>query len=56
VKHKARLITKVYVQQPWCDFDKVFALVACIESIRMSAMAARHRTDSRYQLVLWDVS
>jgi hypothetical protein len=35
VKHKARLVTKGYVQQEGVDFDEVFAPVARMESIRM---------------------
>ena len=32
---KARLVTKVYVQRPGIDYDKVFALVARLESVQL---------------------
>jgi hypothetical protein len=39
IKHKARLITKGYVQQPGMDFDEVFTPIARIESVRLLALA-----------------
>jgi hypothetical protein len=42
IKHKAWLMAKGYVQQPGVDFDKVFAPVARIESVRLLlALAAQ---------------
>jgi Reverse transcriptase (RNA-dependent DNA polymerase). len=42
VKHKARLVARGFVQQPGIDFDKVFAPVARMESIRLLlALAAQ---------------
>jgi hypothetical protein len=35
VKHKARLVAKGYIQRQGIDFDKVFALVARLESVRL---------------------
>ena len=33
VKHKARLVARGFVQRECIDFEEVFALVACMESI-----------------------
>ena len=33
VKHKVRLVARGFVQREGIDFEKVFALVACIESV-----------------------
>jgi hypothetical protein len=41
VKHKARLVARGFVQQEGIDFDKVFAPVARMESVRLLALAAR---------------
>jgi hypothetical protein len=35
VKHKARLVTKGYVQQPGHDIDEVFAPIAHIKSVHL---------------------
>ena len=35
VKHKARLVAKGYRQRYEIEYDKVFALVSCFESIRI---------------------
>jgi hypothetical protein len=42
IKHKVWLVAKGSVQQPVVDFDKVFALVACIESVRGGVAGAPH--------------
>ena len=34
-KHKARLIARGFVQREGIDFEKVFAPVACMESVRL---------------------
>jgi hypothetical protein len=42
VKHKARLVVKVYVQREGIDFDEVFAPVARLDSVRLLlALAAQ---------------
>jgi len=42
VKHKARLVAKVYAQRHGVDYDEVFALVARIETVQvMLALAAQ---------------
>jgi hypothetical protein len=35
LKHKARLVAKGYVERPGIDFDEVFAMVACLDSVRL---------------------
>ena len=35
VKHKACLIARGFVQHEGIDFKEVFALVACMESVRL---------------------
>jgi hypothetical protein len=35
VKHKARLVTKGYVQQHGIDFDEVFAPIVRMESVHL---------------------
>jgi hypothetical protein len=41
VKHKAMLVTPGFVLQEGVDFDEVFAPVACMESVRLLALAAQ---------------
>jgi hypothetical protein len=40
VKHKARLVTRGFVQQEGIDFDEVFAPVARMESVRLLLVLA----------------
>jgi stage V sporulation protein SpoVS len=35
VKHKAWLVARGFVQREGIDFEEVFALVACMESVRL---------------------
>ena len=42
VKHKARLVAKVYVQQQGIDFDEVFAPIARLETVRLLISIAAH--------------
>jgi hypothetical protein len=42
VKHKTRLVAREFVQQEGIDFDEVFTLVACMESVcLLLALAAQ---------------
>jgi hypothetical protein len=41
VKHKARLVTRGFVQQEGIDFNEVFTPVARMESVRLLALAAQ---------------
>jgi hypothetical protein len=44
LKHKARLVAKGYVELPGIDIDEVFALVACLDSVRLLlAVAAQFK-------------
>ena len=40
-KYKARLMARGFVQQEGIDFDDAFAPVACMESVRVLALAAQ---------------
>lgn len=42
IKHKERLVTKVYVQQQGIDFEEVFAPVAWMEYVRMLLAVPTH--------------
>jgi hypothetical protein len=42
VKHKARLVAKGYIQRQDIDFDKVFAPVARMESVRVMIILSAH--------------
>jgi hypothetical protein len=41
IKHKARLVTRGFVQQEGIDFDDVFAPVARMESVRLLTLGAQ---------------
>jgi hypothetical protein len=42
IKHKARLVAHVFVQQAGVDFDEVYAPVARMESVRVLLALAAH--------------
>jgi hypothetical protein len=42
IKHKARLVTKGYVQRQGIDFEEVFAPVARMESVRVILCLVAH--------------
>jgi hypothetical protein len=42
IRHKARLVAKGYIQRADIDFDKVFAPVARLESVRMMVALVAH--------------
>nr|GEX61743.1 retrovirus-related Pol polyprotein from transposon TNT 1-94 [Tanacetum cinerariifolium] len=50
LKNKARLVAKVYRQEEGIDFEESFALVACIEAIRIFIANAASRNMSVYQM------
>ena len=50
VRHKARLVTKGYVQRAGIDFDEVFAPVARLESVRLLVATAAHAGWSLHHL------
>jgi hypothetical protein len=41
VKHKARLVAWGFVQQEGINYDDAFAPIACMESVRVLALAAQ---------------
>ena len=41
IKHKARLVAHNFVQQEGINYDDAFAPVACMESVRVLALAAQ---------------
>ena len=49
-KHKARLVTKGYVQQQGIDYNEVFAPVAIMETVRMIIALAAQKGWTIYQL------
>lgn len=41
IKHKARMVARRFFQQEGIDYDDAFALVACMESVHVLALAAQ---------------
>ena len=50
IRNKARLVAQGYTQVKGVDFDENFALVACIESIRVLLALAYHLKFKLYQM------
>jgi hypothetical protein len=50
IRNKARLVTKGYSQVEGLDFDKTFALIARLESIRMLLAYTTHHGFKLYQI------
>lgn len=49
-KYKARLVAKGYNQRPGIDYNEVFALVACLETIKLLLSLAAQKNWSIYQI------
>ena len=47
-RYKARLVAKGYSQQPSIDYGEVFALVACLETIRLVISLAAQNNWKRF--------
>lgn len=41
-KYKARLVARGYVQRQGIDYEEVYGLVACLESVRLLLATAAH--------------
>ena len=50
IRNKARLVTQGYSQVEGVDFDEIFSLVACMESIRVLLALACHLKFKLYQM------
>ncbi|GJR56834.1 putative ribonuclease H-like domain-containing protein [Tanacetum coccineum] len=50
IKNKARLVAQGYTQEEWIDYDKVFAPVARIETIRLFLAYASFKDFVMYQI------
>jgi hypothetical protein len=50
VKHKAKLVTKGYVQKQGVDFDEVFTPVARMEYVRLVFVVAAHHGWPAHQM------
>ena len=50
IRNKARLVTQGYSQVEGVDFDEIFSLVACMESIRVLLALACHLKFKVYQM------
>jgi hypothetical protein len=61
VKHKAHLVIEGYVQHQGSDFDEVFSLVACIESLHLLLALATeegwsvHHMDIKSAFLKWEL-
>nr|GFC30265.1 retrovirus-related Pol polyprotein from transposon TNT 1-94 [Tanacetum cinerariifolium] len=50
IRNKARLVAKGYAQEEGIDFEKSFALVACLEAVRIFIANASHKSFPIYQM------
>ena len=50
IHNKARLVTQGYSKMELVDYDEIFALVACMESIRILLALACHLKFKLYQM------
>ena len=50
IRNKARLVTQGYSKVEGVDFDEIFSLVACMESIRVLLALACHLKFKVYQM------
>nr|GEW76002.1 uncharacterized mitochondrial protein AtMg00810-like [Tanacetum cinerariifolium] len=50
IRNKARLVAKGYAQEEGIDFKKSFALVACLEAVRIFVAYAAHKSFPIYQM------
>nr|GEV68265.1 retrovirus-related Pol polyprotein from transposon TNT 1-94 [Tanacetum cinerariifolium] len=50
IRNKARLVAKGYAQEDGIDFEESFALVACLEAVRIFVAYAAHKSFPIYQM------
>nr|GEU91795.1 retrovirus-related Pol polyprotein from transposon TNT 1-94 [Tanacetum cinerariifolium] len=50
IRNKARLVAKGYAQEEGIDFEESFALVACLEAVRIFIAYATHKSFPIYQM------
>ncbi|GJW71255.1 retrovirus-related pol polyprotein from transposon TNT 1-94 [Tanacetum coccineum] len=50
IRNKARLVAKGYAQEEGIDFEESFALVACLEAVRIFVAYAAHKSFPIYQM------
>nr|GEW76768.1 retrovirus-related Pol polyprotein from transposon TNT 1-94 [Tanacetum cinerariifolium] len=50
IRNKARLVAKGYAQEEGIDFEESFALVACLEAVRIFFAYASHKSFPIYQM------
>ncbi|GKB20731.1 retrovirus-related pol polyprotein from transposon TNT 1-94, partial [Tanacetum coccineum] len=49
-RNKARLVEKGYAQEEGIDFEESFALVACLEAVRLFVAYVAHKSFPVYQI------
>ncbi|GKB47672.1 retrovirus-related pol polyprotein from transposon TNT 1-94 [Tanacetum coccineum] len=50
IRNKARLVAKGYAQEEGIDFEESFALVSCLEAVRVFVAYAAHKSFPIYQM------